>query len=39
MPTYKKTNPQKNNNPTDKEIKKRKLNKEKNYFYFFLKKK
>ena len=30
MPRYKKTNPQKNNNPTDKEIKKRKLNKEKN---------
>ena len=29
MPRYKKTNPQKNNNPTDKEIKKRKLNKEK----------
>jgi histone H3/H4 len=30
MPRYKKANPQKNNNPTDKEIKKRKLNKEKN---------
>ena len=28
MPRYKKTNPQKNNNPTDKEIKKRKSNKE-----------
>ena len=29
MPRNKKENPKKNNNPTDKEIKQRKLNKEK----------